>query len=136
MLLKKQRGAEENKKHEINLVKIGVIAGLTGILTWLFGVGGGFLIVPGLIVFGKLSPKKAVATSLFVIFLISLVALLQKIGSSTIQWNVTLLFLAAMVIGMFIGSALGKKLREESVKKVFALFVLVLGIIQTVVTLF
>jgi len=132
VMLKGGSGSETDRK---NFFKIAIVAGVTGALTGLFGVGGGFLIVPGLILFAGLSPKKAVSTSLFVIFLISLVTLTQKLGSSSIPWGVTLIFLCAMIIGMVVGSLVSKKIKERSVKKIFAIFVLILGVIQIIINI-
>ncbi len=130
-----KKGKEGSEKIKVNYYKIAFIAALTGILTGLFGVGGGFLIVPGLVLFAGLSPKKAVSTSLFIIFLISMVTLSQKLGQATIPWGITLIFLVAMLIGMACGSVISKKLQEGTVKKTFALFVLILGVIQIIMNI-
>lgn len=104
------------------------IALFTGFLTGLFGVGGGFMIVPALVLLGKINNRSAVATSLFVIFLISLSSIFGKLSHVTLDITLTSLFLAGSISGMFIGSAISKKISNRLSQRVFAFIAACLGI--------
>lgn len=93
----------------------------TGVLSGMFGVGGGFVIVPTLVLFGGLAIHAAVATSLLVIFLISVsgVATYVSAGGS-ISWALTGLFALGGVVGMQLGSRLSTRLSGPSLQRVFA----------------
>ena len=123
-----KRKMTENDSSEINhnnLILKGVFVGL---LTGFVGVGGGFLIIPALLFTAKLPMKKAVATSLIIIFFNSLIGFLGSITSTKIEWNFLLLFTAFAVIGIFIGMFLSKKIANEKLKPLFGWFVLLTGI--------
>jgi uncharacterized protein len=96
-------------------------AGLgTGALTGFFGVGGGFLIVPALVVLLGLGMADAVGTSLAVIALTSVVALAVHLAATPIPWPPTLVFTAAAVLGAGAGARLGGLLPAERLTGAFA----------------
>ncbi|MGB5013597.1 MAG: sulfite exporter TauE/SafE family protein, partial [Pyrinomonadaceae bacterium] len=85
--------------HKPHLIQ-GILAGLgVGILTGFLGVGGGFLIVPALVFFGGLPMKKAIGTSLFVIFLNCAAGLFGHMSQSTFDWQLTGIVMALAVAG-------------------------------------
>ncbi len=93
----------------------------TGILSGLFGVGGGFVIVPALVLFSGMSIHRAVGTSLLVIALVSI----SGVGSHflvgrTISVETTALFVGGGVIGMFVGNWGRRRLSGPALQKVFA----------------
>ena len=105
-----------------------MMAGLAeGIITGIVGAGGGFIIVPVLMIFGKLSLKQAVANSLFIIGIKSFIGFM---GSDDIA-ELDLLFLVKIVLiasfGMYWGIQLNKKLDSKQLKPVFGYFVIVMG---------
>jgi len=105
-----------------------VIGALVGVLTGFLGIGGGFLIVPALTLFGGLDIKKATGTSLAVIALNSLSGLTGQLGYVQFDWWMALAFLAAATVGMAGGVAAKGRLSENAIRKTFAIFVLVIGL--------
>jgi uncharacterized membrane protein YfcA len=106
-----------------------VVEGLVvGLLTGLVGAGGGFLIIPALVLFAGLPMKNAVGTSLLIIAAKSLLGFLGDVGHQAIDWSFLLVFSAFAVSGIFIGFALSKRISGEKLKPAFGWFVLVMGI--------
>ena len=105
----------------------GVLAGLgVGVLTGFLGVGGGFLIVPALVFFGGLTMKKAIGTSLFVIFLNCVAGLVGHMSQNTFDWQLTGIVMALAVGGAVIGTMLSHRIAAQRLQSTFA--VLVLGV--------
>ncbi len=101
-----------------------VVGGVTGFV----GAGGGFLIIPALVILVGLPMKIAVGTSLFIISAKSLVGFtgdLQK--QPYIDWKLLIIISVIAIFGLFVGMAFSKKISENILKKVFGFFVLVMG---------
>lgn len=110
---------------------------VVGVLTGLVGAGGGFLIIPALVLLAKMPMKKAVGTSLFIIAAKSLIGFTGDLkGSEVIDWKLLLIFTTASVFGIVIGILLAKKIPGEKLKTSFGWFVLVMGIYIIVKELF
>jgi len=110
---------------------------VVGVLTGLVGAGGGFLIIPALVLLAKMPMKKAVGTSLFIIAAKSLIGFTGDLkGSEVIDWKLLLIFTTASVFGIIIGILLAKKIPGEKLKTTFGWFVLVMGIYIIVKELF
>lgn len=110
---------------------------VVGVLTGLVGAGGGFLIIPALVLLAKMPMKKAVGTSLFIIAAKSLIGFTGDLkGSEVIDWKLLLLFTTASVFGIIIGILLAKKIPGEKLKTSFGWFVLVMGIYIIIKELF
>lgn len=106
-----------------------IIEGLVvGVLTGLVGAGGGFLIIPALVLFANLPMKKAVATSLMIIAIKSLIGLLGDIGNIEIAWGFLLTFAGLSMIGIVLGIYLNNFIDGEKLKKGFGWFVLAMAI--------
>ncbi|SFD79068.1 hypothetical protein SAMN05518672_103229 [Chitinophaga sp. CF118] len=99
-----------------------------GIVTGLLGAGGGFLLIPALIILVKLPMKTAVGTSLFIIALNSLFGFLGDLGHYQIDWFFLLKIAFIAVIGILLGGLLAPKISGEKLKKGFGWFVLIMGI--------
>lgn len=95
-----------------------------GLLTGLVGAGGGFLIIPALVLLAKLPMKMAVGTSLLIIAAKSLIGFLGDIGQQTIDWQFLAVFTSLSVAGIFLGSYLTRFIPGEKLKRVFGWFVL------------
>jgi uncharacterized protein len=120
---------EETEKNRHNKVIPLVILGLLiGLVTGLLGAGGGFLIIPGLVLFLKLPMKTAVGTSLLIIGLNSLFGFLFSLTQFEFDWTLLLSFTALAITGIFIGSKLADKIPGSALKKGFGWFVLAMGI--------
>lgn len=101
---------------------------LVGTLTGLVGAGGGFLIIPALVLISGLEMKTAIATSLLIISAKSLLGFIGDIENYVIEWNFLLLFTAIAAAGIFVGSYLSNKIDGKALKKGFGYFVLAMGI--------
>lgn len=88
------------------VVKVLVAGSVVGLLTGFFGVGGGFVIVPALVLALGFSMPEAVGTSLLVITINAVVALSTRLQAGTIDWLVVLPFTASSVVGVLAGSSL------------------------------
>ncbi len=108
---------KQSSKFDIKIIPIALI---TGFLTGVFGVGGGFLIVPALILFKKLDNKSAVATSLFIIFLISTTSIISKLKTVELDYYLVTVFSLGSIIGMLVGSWLAKKINAKLTQQLFA----------------
>lgn len=118
--------AEETRNSKVLfLVFYGVLIGL---ITGFLGAGGGFLLIPALVLLMKLPMKKAIGTSLLIIALNSLMGFLGDIGLHPIDWKFILIVSAIAVAGIFIGGYFNQKIDSKKLKKGFGWFVLVMGI--------
>jgi uncharacterized membrane protein YfcA len=113
---------------KINLPKLLAYGIGIGFVTGLLGAGGGFLLIPTLVLLVKLPMKEAVGTSLFIIALNSLIGFTGDLGHFDIDWIFLLKITAIAIAGIFIGGALNKKIHGDHLKKGFGWFVLVMGI--------
>lgn len=125
----KKKSQDNNNEEKRNLILIGIQTFTIGIIIGLVGAGGGFLIIPSLILFAKLPMRKAVGTSLFIIAMNSLVGFVGDVQNLVIDWVFLLTFSAISVVGIFIGMYLTKYTNENQLKKIFAYFVLVMAAI-------
>ena len=123
----------EIKSSTLNYSKLILsIEGLVvGILTGIVGAGGGFLIIPALVLFAKLPMKKAVATSLMIIAIKSLFGFIGDLGNVNLifDWPLLILFTILSVIGIYFGIYLTKFIEGKSLKKGFGWFVLIMAFI-------
>lgn len=101
---------------------------LVGLITGLIGAGGGFLIVPALVMLLGLKMKEAVASSLFIISMNSLIGFASSLDKIKIDWTFLLYFTALSVVGILVGVQLSKKVDGKKLKPAFGWFVLVMGI--------
>ncbi len=98
---------------KINLTRLAVVGFLVGFITGFLGAGGGFLIIPALIFFADLPMKQAVGTSLFIIFINSLIGFTGDIiNGVTVNYNLLLTITGIAIIGMLIGTQLSKKIES------------------------
>jgi uncharacterized protein len=105
-----------------------VLEGLAvGVLTGLVGVGGGFLIVPVLVLLGGLSMKEAVGTSLLVIAMKSASGFAGYLGVVEVPWGFMTVFTAVAVVGILGGTWLVRFVPQAALKRGFAVFLLVMG---------
>lgn len=125
MLRKKQQTTTEEAPSTAKFILQTVLVGL---LIGLVGAGGGFLIIPSLVFFAKLPMRKAVATSLLIIALNSLIGFTGDVQNMDINWTFLLIFTSISVIGIFIGIYLNKFLNDAQLKKGFGYFVLLMAL--------
>lgn len=129
MIKKDKNEADVNNSHQVfNYPLILVEGTVVGILTGLVGAGGGFLIIPALVILSKLPMKEAVGTSLVIIAAKSLIGFLGEGTDIAMDWKLLLIVTAFAIVGIFIGMALSKKIDGKKLKPAFGWFVLVMGI--------
>ena len=109
---------------------------VVGILTGIVGAGGGFLIIPALVMLAKLPMKKAVATSLLIIAIKSLIGFIGDVQNLEIDWGFLSIFTSLSIVGIFIGIWLNKFIDGSKLKTAFGWFVLVMGIYIIIKELF
>lgn len=123
-----KKDAEEDSEVKFNIPLIALEGMVVGVITGIVGAGGGFLIIPALVLLARLPMKMAVGTSLLIIAAKSLIGFLGDVSSQTIDWKMLLIFTGLSIVGIFIGSSLSKKINDKALKKGFGWFVLVMGI--------
>ena len=130
MLRRKPAGNDEIESAEqIPSVWKAVSAGFgVGVLTGFLGVGGGFLIVPALVMFGGLSMKDAIGTSLFVIFLNCVAGLVGHASQNNFDWFLTAQVTILAVAGTIFGTLLSHRVTANKLQKGFAVFVLAVAV--------
>ncbi len=116
---------EELKKHPLLLIFYGILIGL---VTGFLGAGGGFLLIPALVLLMKLPMKEAVGTSLLIIALNSLIGFVGDIGRHPINLNFIFTLTGIAIAGVFIGGYFNQKVNSEKLKKGFGWFVLIMGL--------
>lgn len=109
---------------------------LIGVVTGLLGAGGGFLIIPTLVLFLGLDMKTAVGTSLLIIAINSLFGFLFSLNHFSFNWILLLSFTLLSAGGLFIGSHFSDKISPASLKKGFGWFILIMGVFVIVRELF
>lgn len=119
---------DENVEPKFNYPLILAEGAVVGLVTGLVGAGGGFLIIPALVLLAKLPMKKAVGTSLMIIAAKSLIGFVGDMnGNEVIDWNFLAIFSSIAVGGILLGSWLSKRIPGEKLKPAFGWFVLVMG---------
>lgn len=119
--------SSEPKQQTFNYPLILLEGAIVGILTGLVGAGGGFLIIPALVVLSKLPMKEAVGTSLVIIAAKSLIGFFGEGEDTIIDWIFLVKVSAFAIAGIFIGTALSKRIDGAQLKPTFGWFVLVMG---------
>lgn len=124
---------KSNKHRVLPLMALGVVIGF---ITGLLGAGGGFLIIPSLVLFLRIRMKTAVGTSLLIVAINSLFGFLFSLKQFEFNWTLLIAFTVLAIAGIFIGSKLADKIPSASLKKVFGWFVLLMGIYIIIKELF
>lgn len=127
MIRKTERpsGRKENGHNYTILISQGL---LVGIITGLIGAGGGFLIVPALVMLIGLPMKRAVATSLIIIAMNSILGFLSTMKMVAHDWTFLTIFTSLSVVGIFVGIGVATKIDGRKLKPIFGWIVLVMGL--------
>ena len=129
MIRKPKQQKETSSEPKYNFTLIFIEGLLVGGVTGLVGAGGGFLIIPALVLLAGLPMKQAVGTSLLIIALKSLIGFTGDLGSGLeIDYVFMLIFSAFAMVGIIIGSYLTKYIPNEKLKPAFGWFVMVMGV--------
>lgn len=119
---------DEQTSVKLNYLLIIVVGLFVGVLTGLVGVGGGFMIVPALVLIARIPMKQAIGTSLLIISLNSLTGFTGYIGTIEIPWLFLTKFTAFTGVGIILGSYFVKFVSPEKLKKIFAVFLVFMSI--------
>ncbi len=124
----RKRKISPQAKPDIHYLAVLAQGTLVGLISGLVGAGGGFLIIPALVLFTGLDMKLAVGTSLLIIAANSLIGFTGDIFQYDINWLFLLSFSSLSIAGIFIGTALASKIKADKLKQGFGWFVLAMGI--------
>ena len=115
---------------EYNFPGLAVIGLISGIFTGLFGVGGGFIIIPALVLFAKIPVRMSVGTSLLIIAFNSLAGFIEEVMArhSSVDYRFLFLFALCSVAGIFLGFRISMRLKPSELKKIFGWFILFMGV--------
>ena len=128
MIVEQKEKPISSEKAKYNYPLIILEGFIVGIITGVVGAGGGFLIIPVLVLLAKLPMKRAVATSLVIIAIKSLIGFIGDVQNLEIDWPFLLMFTAISVAGIFLGIYLNRFINGKKLKKAFGWFVLFMGI--------
>lgn len=125
---KKESKGSDSEGIKFNYPLIALEGGVVGILTGIVGAGGGFLIIPALVLLARLPMKMAVGTSLLIIAAKSLIGFVGDMSNMQVDWPFLLEFTTLSVVGIFVGTYMSKYIPGQKLKKSFGWFVLVMGV--------
>jgi uncharacterized membrane protein YfcA len=111
-----------------NATRCLLIGFVVGLLTGFLGIGGGFLIVPALVLFAGVDSRSAAGTSLAVITLNSITGIAGQLRFTTFDWRLIGGFLIFTMLGVLIGTATANRLADYRLRRMFACTVLVLSV--------
>jgi len=125
MMFRNSKKLEPPKSSEHHYILIVVEGAVVGVATGVLGAGGGFLIIPALVLLIGMPMKQAVGASLFIITLKSLIGFVGDLQSGIdIQMPMLTIFLTATLGGMYIATQISHKIEGQKLQKAFAIFTL------------
>ncbi len=129
-MIKKDNKTVQEKEgpQSFNYPLILIEGSLVGVLTGLVGAGGGFLIIPALVVLSRLPMKEAIGTSLVIIAAKSLIGFLGESSETPVDWFFLLRVSSFAIAGIFIGMTIARKISGAKLKPIFGWFVLIMGL--------
>lgn len=123
-----KRREPQNSTAQRSIWPLVVAGAAVGFLTGFLGVGGGFLIVPSLVLFLQMPIKSATGTALLIIAANSILALFGHRHSLKVDWALLLELLAPALLATYLGVKLTQKLSAQQLRRVFAAFVILMGL--------
>lgn len=130
MIKSKDIGPDEASRDKSFNYPLIILEGIAvGLATGIVGAGGGFLIIPALVLLAGLPMKKAVATSLLIIAIKSLIGFIGDVQNLSIDWPFLLSFTAISILGIFLGIWATRYISGTQLKKGFGWFVLLMAVI-------
>jgi len=129
MLIKRR---EPNPNDKRKLWPVAVAGAAVGFLAGFLGVGGGFMIVPSLVLFLRIPIKSATGTSLLIIAANTVLALYARRSTLTVDWTLLLELVAPALLATYLGVKLTEKLSAQQLRKAFGVFVILLGVVMVI----
>ncbi len=132
-MLRRKHDYEKESDHQRHTLKIILDGLVVGTITGIVGVGGGFLIVPALVLLGGLTMRNAIATSLVIIALksfsgfVKYLDVLDQSGLS-LDWQVIGVMIVLGGMGSALGNNIANKVPQDKLKKIFGIFLIVMGL--------
>ncbi|QHS63998.1 sulfite exporter TauE/SafE family protein [Chitinophaga agri] len=128
VFMMRNKKVTEVKGQKIRFMKLVIYGTGIGLVTGLLGAGGGFLLIPALVLLLHLPMKEAVGTSLLVIALNSLIGFMGNVQDKGMDWRLLITVTLLAMVGIFAGSYLNHKVPAGKLKRGFGWFVLIMGI--------
>jgi uncharacterized membrane protein YfcA len=125
-----KRSDRQNSPDERKIWPVVISGGIVGFLAGFLGVGGGFLVVPSLVLFLRIPIKSATGTALLIIAANSALALYGHRHSLDIDWVLLLELVTPALLATYLGVKLTEKLSAQQIRKVFSVFVILLGVVM------
>jgi uncharacterized membrane protein YfcA len=127
-MLRRKNVTALNEQEESNTILFLLQGIFTGIVTGLLGVGGGFLIVPALLLWVRLPVKTAIGTTLFIITINSAAGFITSYTSVIIEWPLLIKFAIGAIIGILVGTKLSERVMADNLKKILAWFIIMTSV--------
>jgi uncharacterized protein len=124
-----KRGERQNVTNERSIWPVAISGGTVGFLAGFLGVGGGFLVVPSLVLFLQIPIKSATGTSLLIIAANSALALFGHRQSLEVNWSLLLELVAPALLATYLGVKLTEIISAQQLRRVFSVFVILLGVL-------
>lgn len=121
-MLRKRSGSEGGPR--CHILRCLFVGAAVGVVTGFLGVGGGFMIVPALVLFAGIETKKAIGASLAIITLNAGAGLVGQLRHTSFDWLLALGFLGLALMGMLIGLVVAEKVSGQTLNKSFAWFII------------
>ena len=128
-MIKGKASEEVSKNSKGNIFSLIIQGSSVGLISGLVGAGGGFLIIPALIIFNHMSMRNAVGTSLVIIACNSLFGFIGNLDIQRIDWHFLLTISVIAIIGIIIGARMSQKIDGKKLKPAFGWFVLIMGLV-------
>jgi len=131
MMLRSRAAVEEQtapptEPHRVTIAML-LLGLVTGALTGIVGIGGGFILVPALVVLGRLTMKQATGTSLTVITMNTASAFYGYRGVVDVPWNLVFWFGGVTAVGVLVGGAFAARVPELGLRRAFGVLLLLVG---------
>lgn len=111
------------------IVALLISGAVVGTLTGFFGVGGSFLIVPALVFITAMPIKRAINTSLLVIFVVSISGFISHYDKANMSWYIASMFIVGSAIGMLLATKVKKSFNDKVLQTIFAIMLVILGVV-------
>ena len=127
-MMRPRKEPAEGETHTLSIARVLAVGAGVGLIAGLVGAGGGFLIVPALVLFGGLDMRRAIGTSLMVLTLQSFAGFAGHVTHTHVNWTLTGIVTTSAVMGSLVGARLAKRLSVATLRRGFAWFVLAMAV--------